>query len=85
MYENWADMASRVSAFPWKEHELEPASSFGYARIYWKMSWTAVTLWNGEMYFADTIILFDEMINLVRTRYGKRWEFIIEREQDHSD
>lgn len=81
MYQDWGEMERRVTMFPWKEGEITCPSSVGYARICWKMSWTALALWDGSIYFADTIILFDEMMELIRKRFEREWPaFEIERE-----
>lgn len=45
-----------------------PAS--GKARIYYRNGWTGIVLWNGQVYFAEQILTFDAMIELVRSRFN---------------
>jgi hypothetical protein len=73
-----------VSTFRFKEilADLETPAAIGYARLYYKCGWTGVILWDGSSYFADGIFTFSEMIDLVKTRYNRRFEFEVEREYD---
>lgn len=76
-----------VSTFRFKDilADLETPSAIGYGRLYYKTGWTGVILWDGSSYFADGIFTFSEMIELVKTRYGRRFEFEVEREYEDAE
>ena len=82
MYRGSDEDKLTVSSFQFKADldDLETPSALGSGRLYYKNGWTGVILWDGESYFADGIYCFDEMIDLVRTRYRKNWGFEIHRE-----
>lgn len=77
----------RVSTFRFKEilADLITPAAIGYGRLYYQSGWTGVILWDGSSYFADGIYTFDEMIELVQVRYGRQFEFEIEREFEDAE
>ena len=44
----------------------------GKARLDYKNGWTVIVFWNSEVYFADEILTFDGMIELIRSRFDVR-------------
>lgn len=43
----------------------------GTARLFYRHGWTAVVFWNSDIYFTDEILTFDDMIDLIRSRFSK--------------
>jgi hypothetical protein len=77
----------KVSTFQFKDSlvDLVTPAAIGGARLYYKNGWSGVIFWDGSAYFADGIYTFSEMIDFVSVRYGRRFEFEIEREYDETE
>ena len=74
IFEGWADLDKRPSTFKWEPMDFPPGlREIGTARIYYRVGWTALLLWDGAIYFADELFLFDEMIELLRSRMFARF------------
>ena len=80
MYKGWG--LNRVSTFQFQKFDLCKPARIGTARMYYRVGWTAIIFWDAGVYFADGIYGFDEMINLVRSRFGLQWPLSITREYD---
>lgn len=50
--------------------------------MYYRQGWTAVVFWNSETFFAEQILTFDGMIDLIRERFPEKFflQAPIERE-----
>jgi hypothetical protein len=86
MYQN-NDEEPKVATFRFKDNQADliTPAAIGSARLYYKCGWSGVIFWDGSAYFADGIYTFSEMIELVSVRYGRRFEFEIEREYDETE
>jgi len=69
-YSGFPDHDLTPSSFPFRDMPNVPVAR-GMARLDYKAGWTAVVFWNAEVYFADEILLFDDMIELIRSRFDK--------------
>ena len=64
----------RPSSFSFQAlDEIQRPPQHGTARLYYRNGWTGVVLWNGELYFAEQILTFDDMIELARSRFRDNW------------
>jgi hypothetical protein len=61
---------ARPSSWNFDGIDLSVPSSTGGARLEYRNGWTAVIFWNHDLYFADQIMLFDEMLELIDSRFG---------------
>ncbi len=69
----WPD-DPRPFSFTFKSSdELQSPLGYRSARLYYRNGWTGVVLWNGEVYFAEQILTFDAMIELLRARFKENW------------
>lgn len=68
LFEGWKDLDTRPSTFTWLPIDLEAPRERGTARLYYRVGWTAVILWDSRCYFADQILTFDGMIELIRSQ-----------------
>lgn len=72
VYEGWVDLDKRPSTFKWEQMDFpieDPPK--GTARLYYRIGWTALVVWNGTIYFADEILGFESMIDLARERFPR--------------
>jgi hypothetical protein len=81
------DEEPKVATFRFKDNraDLVTPAAIGSARLYYKNGWSGVIFWDESAYFADGIYTFSEMIELVSARYGRQFEFEIEREYDETE
>jgi len=74
-YSGFPDDDLVPSSFPFRVPEmvlkLNRPVARGMARLDYKDGWTVVIFWNSEVYFADEILTFDGMIELIRSRFDK--------------
>lgn len=72
----------RPSSFPFHSMTIDPGGRLGKARIYYRLGWTAVVFWNSQTFFAEQILTFDGMIDLIRERFPEKFflQAPIERE-----
>lgn len=69
------------STFNWQPMDF-PAGlrSVATGRLYYRAGWTALFLSDGTIYFADELLLFEEMLELICARFGARYDV----KRDHS-
>jgi hypothetical protein len=81
------DEEPKVSTFQFKDSlvDLVTPAAIGSARLYYKNGWTGIIFWDSSAYFADGVYTFSEMIELVMARYGRQFEFEIEREYEDAE
>jgi hypothetical protein len=74
--------ARRPSSFPFSKMSCAPGGRLYRARMYYRLGWTALVLWNTEAFFVEEILTFDGMIELIRNRYPEKFflQAPIERE-----
>ena len=60
------------SSFPFRGVKLNKPLALGKARLDYKNGWTVVVFWNAAVYFADEILTFDGMMELIRSRFDVR-------------
>lgn len=53
------------------------------ARLYYRVGWTALVFWNGHTYFADEILTFEGMLELVRARFAANFYLQAEIKRDY--
>ena len=69
IFEGWADLDKRPSTFKWEPMDFpNTPPSMDTARLYYRVGWTALVLWDGKIYFVDEILGFDAMVELLRSR-----------------
>lgn len=71
IFEGWADyMADKLpSTFQWRPIDFpNTPPPIDTARLYYRVGWTALALWDGKIYFVDEILGFDAMVDLLRSR-----------------
>lgn len=71
-FDGWPREMVRPSSFPWSMTDVfEPPKKQNTARLEYCEGWTVVIFWNHAVYFADAVITFDGMIELIRERFDK--------------
>lgn len=65
------DTRRRPSSFSFSNFDAPAPGGRGTARLYYRLGWTAVIFWNSDSYFAEDILTFDGMIELIRSRFDK--------------
>lgn len=72
----------RPSSFPFRNMNILPGGRFGCGRLYYRLGWTAIVLWNSQTFFVEEIVTFDGMIELIRERFPDKFflQAPIERE-----
>lgn len=73
----------RPSSFPFADIEFMHPSQHHTAFLHYLNGWTALVFWNTDTYFADEILTFDAMIELLRERFNVKGSFV--REFDRHD
>lgn len=58
--------SERPSTFGWVRGELK--APVAGAALDYRNGWTALVFWNSKTYFADEILTFDGMMELIRER-----------------
>jgi hypothetical protein len=63
-------MADKLpSTFKWRPIDFpNTPPPMDTARLYYRVGWTALALWDGKIYFVDEILSFDAMVELLRSR-----------------
>ena len=72
IYRGFAGADRRPSSFPWKGDDFQIMilqMKRGTVRLDYRAGWTALVFWNAEVYFADEILTFDAMIDLIASRF----------------
>jgi len=59
-----------------------PGGRINRGRLYYRLGWTALILWNAQAFFVEEILTFDGMIELIRERFPEKFflQAPIERE-----
>lgn len=73
-YDRWPALEIAPSTFkfePEDERLWAHPKDQGEARLFYRHGWTAIVYWNSDIYFADEILTFDGMIELIRSRFSK--------------
>jgi hypothetical protein len=68
-YDGFPDADFSPSSFPFRGVKLNKPLALGKARLDYKNGWTVVVFWNAAVYFADEILTFDGMMELIRSRF----------------
>lgn len=82
VFHGWPGERQRPSSFRFERGHFPPGGRLQTAQLYWRLGWTALLFWNQEIYFADEMLTFDGMMELLRSRFPER-EYLrwpIERE-----
>ncbi len=81
------DEEPRVTTFRFKEDQVDliTPAALGSARLYYHEGWTGIIFWDSSSYFADGVYTFEEMVELVSVRFGRRFQFAIDREYDDAE
>ena len=72
----------RPSSFPFVKMSFAPGGRINRGRLYYRLGWTALILWNAQAFFVEEILTFDGMIELIRERFPEKFflQAPIERE-----
>ena len=69
LFAGWDDLAQRPSTFRWEPIDFQPPKVANAGKLYYRNGWTAVIFWNHGIYFADEILTFEDMLNLIEERF----------------
>ena len=59
----------RPATFKWEPMDFDAPKVARKARLYYRVGWSALLFWTGEIFFAEEILSFDALLELLRSRF----------------
>jgi hypothetical protein len=82
---DWPERSARLSSFKFQPEDFQPPARECSARLYYRTGWTALVFWNADIYFTDTVLTFDAMMGLLRSRFPSKFYLQARIERDYVD